>query len=191
MMSTPASHGGMPDIIKEIPKVDLKNKVLDTLATSKLENGKDGFCVATTHANMKRLKVDVGFEATGEDPNNPRGGLVQMIKSKKWASLPLPGSEKVTIKSKAKAYGEAEAWVLDGKLYTKLADAEKIPSGAIIFQSETGWNTDVSKSHGNDMGIVRDGGKHTFNYKEMPPIVYTKAKKVEVVILVPAGSFKQ
>jgi hypothetical protein len=182
----------MPD--KDIPKVDLtkvQHAWLKTLATSKLEDGKDGYCVATTHANMTRLKVDAGFKATGEDPNNPRGGLVQMINSKKWVSLPLPDSERVTIKSKAKSYGEAEAYVLDGKLYTKLGDAGKIPSGAIIFQSETGWNTEVSKSHGNDMGIVRDGGKHTFNYKEMPGIVYTKAKKVEVVILVPAGSFKE
>jgi len=185
----------MPDT-KDIPKVDLAKVAhpwLKILATSKLEDGKDGFCVATTHANMTRLKVDVGFKATGEDPNNPRGGLVQMINSKKWVSLPLPGSERLTIKSPAKSYGEAEVYMLGGKDYMKLAEAGKIPSGAIIFQSETGWNTKVSKSHGNDMGIVRDGGKHTFNYKEMPPIVYLKAlkeDKVEVVIMVPAGSFK-
>jgi hypothetical protein len=33
------------------------------------------------------------------------------------------------------------------------------------------------------MGIVRDGGRTTFNYAAMPPIIYGDAR--EVVVLVP------
>ena len=58
----------------------------------------------------------------------------------------------------------------------------KIPSGAIVFQKRHGWTVSSSAS-GNDMGIVRDRGRYTFNYKLMNPIIYSDAK--EVVILVP------
>ncbi|MCA2980474.1 MAG: hypothetical protein INH37_19560, partial [Myxococcaceae bacterium] len=94
-------------------------------------------------------------------------------------SPPLEGSRLRTIKS---PYGTAQAHVLDADAYERMARDGQIPSGAILFQTRHGWDYGEGSS-GNDMGIVRDGGRVTHNYRSMPPIIYGDAK--EVVVLVP------
>lgn len=165
-------------------RIDTNNPILHKLATSHLNNGPTGYCVLTTLNNMKRLGVPHTPVATGSDPNNPRGGMAQMLRNGGWASVPFPGSHKEAIHS---PYGNATANVVSAAQYKKLAAEGKVPSGAIIFQSRTGWGWSGG-SHGNDMGIVRNGGKNTHNYADMPGIVYGDCKSV--VILVPKDALK-
>eukprot|EP00943_MAST-04B_sp_MAST-4B-sp1_P000760 g760.t1 len=155
---------------------------LTTLATARLNSGPTGSCVATTLGNMDRLNIPSFSGGTTADPNNSRGAMVQMIKNGNWKSLNLPGSKWTTIRS---AYGDVNAYVINADSYEQMAFSGKIPSGAIIFQTRWGWTVSSSAS-GNDMGIVRDGGRKTFNYQLMNPIIYSDAK--EVVILVPSSS---
>ena len=152
---------------------------LTKLATSSLRSGPDGSCVATTLGNMDRLGIPSFSGGTTADPNNSRGAMVQMVKAGKWTSLNLSGSNLRTIKS---AYGTISAYVINADSYERMAKNGQIPSGAIIFQTRHGWSVNSGAS-GNDMGIVRDRGRYTFNYKLMSPIIYSNAK--EVVILVP------
>jgi len=157
----------------------LSSSWLYTLATAKLNSGPTGSCVATTLGNMDRLGIPSFSGGTTADPNNSRGAMVQMIKAGRWKSLNLPGSRWTTIRS---AYGTVGAYVIGADAYEKMAYNRQIPSGAIIFQTRHGWTVSSSAS-GNDMGIVRDRGRYTFNYKLMNPIIYSNAK--EVVILIP------
>ena len=152
---------------------------LTKLATSSLRSGPDGSCVATTLGNMDRLGIPSFSGGTTADPNNSRGAMVQMVQAGKWTSLNLPGSSRRTIRS---AYGTISAYVINADSYERMAKNGQIPSGAIIFQTRHGWSVNSGAS-GNDMGIVRDRGRYTFNYKLMSPIIYSDAK--EVVILVP------
>ncbi len=104
-----------------------------------------------------------------------------MIKEGHWTSLPLRGSRPQTINS---PYGTVSANVISADEYEKMAKAGQIPSGAVIFQTRHGWDYNL-EPYGNDMGIVRDNGRETFNYRAMSPIIYSDAK--DVVILVPCG----
>ena len=155
---------------------------LTTLATARLNSGPTGSCVATTLGNMDRLNIPSFSGGTTADPNNSRGAMVQMIGAGKWKSLNLPGSKWTTIRS---AYGTVNAYVINADSYERMAFRGEIPSGAIIFQTRWGWTVSSSAS-GNDMGIVRNGGRKTFNYQLMNPIIYSNAK--EVVILIPGSS---
>lgn len=157
----------------------LSHPWMTTLATSRLNSGPTGSCVATTLGNMDRLGIPSFQGGTTADPNNSRGAMVQMVKAGRWKSLNLPGSRSTTIRS---SYGTISAYVISADSYEKMAYNRQIPSGSIIFQTRHGWNANSGAS-GNDMGIVRDRGRYTFNYKLMNPIIYSNAK--EVVILVP------
>ena len=152
---------------------------LNTLGTARLDSGPDGSCVATTLGNLDRLGIPSFSGGTTADANNARGAMVQMVNAGKWTSLQLPGAQTRTIRS---AYGTVQAQVLDADSYERLAKAGQIPSGAILFQTRHGWDS-PNGPYGNDMGIVRDGGRVTHNYKSMSPIIYSDAK--EVVVLVP------
>ncbi|RKH34602.1 hypothetical protein D7Y13_34895 [Corallococcus praedator] len=165
-------------------RINTNDPTLKKLATSSLNNGATGYCVRTTLDNMSRLGIPNTPAATGNDPNNPRGGMAQMLR-KGWDSIPFPGSRQQTIKS---PYGNATANVVTADQYKKLVAEGKVPDGAIIFQSRHGWDYSGG-SKGNDMGIVRNGGKTTHNYKDMPSIIYSDCK--EVVILVPKGAIQR
>ena len=160
---------------------EVNQAALQRLATAPLDGGPDGSCVTTTLGNLDRLGVPNFQGGTSDDSNNARGAMVQMLKAGTWQSLPLPGSEIHTITSK---YGTTQASVISADAYEQLAKAGKIPSGAVIFQTRHGWDSDEGPS-GNDMGIVRDGGRVTHNYQSNGPIIYGDAK--QVVILVPRG----
>lgn len=181
--------GGAPDVAGPTTLEVLKRAAsgttnvdhpwLRTLSTAALDDGPDSSCVATTLGNLDRLGIPSFSGGTTADPNNARGALVQMVEGGKWQSLRLPGSQERTISS---PYGTVKAQVIDADAYERLAKAGQIPSGAIIFQTRHGWDYGGGAS-GNDMGIVRDGGRVTHNYRSMSPIIYGDAK--EVVLLVP------
>jgi peptidoglycan hydrolase-like protein with peptidoglycan-binding domain len=161
-------------------KVNPNNPLMQKLANSHLDNGPTGMCVATTLNNMERLGVRNFPGGTAADPNNPRGAMVRLMREGGYTSLPLPGSKERTITSPA--FGTVKAQVISADAYEKMAKAGQIPSGAIIFQTRHGWDYSGGSS-GNDMGIVRNGGRQTHNYATMGPIIYGDAK--EVVLLVP------
>jgi peptidoglycan hydrolase-like protein with peptidoglycan-binding domain len=167
--------------------VDTNHPSLRKLATGHLTGQGEYTCVASTLINMERLGVPQPA-ATGEDTgNNPRGGMVQLVRNFGWKSLPLPGSRVETIRSPA--YGTIQANVISADEYEKMAKAGQIPSGAIIFQTRhNSWNDNSQGSRGFDMGIVRNGGRETFNYQSNGPIIYGSAKSV--VILVPGDALK-
>jgi len=164
--------------------VDTTHPWLQKLATRSLSNGPTGSCVATSLGNLDRLGLPSFQGGTAADPNNARGAMVQMLRNGQWTSAPLPGAQKRTIVS---PYGQAEAYVLDADSYERMAQAGKIPSGAVLFQTRHGWSAQ-SGAKGNDMGIVRNGGRVTHNYADMSPIIYGNAK--EVVLLVPKSSLR-
>lgn len=164
--------------------VDATHPWLQKLATRSLANGPTGSCVATSLGNLDRMGIPSFQGGTAADPNNARGAMVQMLRNGQWTSMPLPGAQKRTIVS---PYGRAEAFVLDADSYERMAQAGKIPSGAVLFQTRHGWSAQ-SGAKGNDMGIVRNGGRVTHNYADMSPIIYGNAK--EVVLLVPKKSLR-
>ncbi|RKH87459.1 hypothetical protein D7Y21_18990 [Corallococcus sp. AB045] len=165
-------------------RINTNDPTLQKLATSRLNNGQTGYCVRTTLDNMTRLGIPNTPAATGNDPNNPRGGMAQMLRNG-WESIPFPGAQQKAIKS---PYGNATANVVTADQYRKLVADGKVPDGAIIFQSRHGWDYSGG-SKGNDMGIVRNGGKTTHNYQSMNSIIYSDCK--EVVILVPKGAIQR
>jgi hypothetical protein len=172
-------------------KGNLASPWLKKLATGHLDSQdpkeKGHWCVRVTLANMVNLKVP-NFSGNSQDKNNPRGAMVMLIKTGKWTSWQIPGSKLEVI------------WGMDGvvQVYAINADpfetmAKKkgaVPSGALIFQTRTGWEHGWEPdegSTGNDMGILRDkpgGGMYTHNYQEnIGTIIYPKC--LEVVVLVP------
>jgi peptidoglycan hydrolase-like protein with peptidoglycan-binding domain len=161
---------------------------LGKLAGATLQDGASGTCVATT---LKSL-YEQGFSglpgATGNDLNNPRGAMVQMMRfnhPKRWVNPNYPGSEQKTINS---AYGTVSANVLSASAYNKLVAEGKIPEGAIVFTTIHGWQTDVLESAGNDMGVMqrRNGQLLVHNYADMPDHTAYGDGLKEVVILLPA-----
>lgn len=181
--ASPAATTGTPGTAGS-GAVDPNNPILRKLATSPLNDGPTGYCVAVTRANMQRLGIPNLPGATGNDPNNPRGAMVQMLRNGGWDSVPLPGARQQTIRS---PYGTVTANVVSADQYRKLVAQGKVPDGAVIFQTRHGWDWNGG-SHGNDMGIVRDHGRTTHNYKSMPSIVYSDCK--DVVLLVPKGALQ-
>jgi hypothetical protein len=168
-----------------LTKVNANDPTLKTLANAHLRSGRTGTCVRTTLNNLQRSGVPHPA-ATGDDVgNNPRGAMVQLMRNNGWTSLQTSSSTTETIKS---PYGTVQANVIPASEYKALADAGKIPSGALVFQTRhDSWNSTSRGSHGFDMGIARNGGRTTFNYADMHgPMVYRGAQSV--VVLVPGSS---
>jgi muramidase (phage lysozyme) len=156
--------------------------ILHTLATARLNGGADHSCVRTVLNNMDRLGVPSFAGGTASDPNNARGAMVQLVRSGHWTSLALPGARQRTISG---FYGSVRAYVIDGAGYRALARAGQLPSGAIVFQTRHGWDYGGGP-YGNDMAIVRNGGRQVFNYELVSTgIVYRELR--EAVVLVPTG----
>lgn len=168
-------------------KVDTNNPTLQRMATGNLSNGKDGYCTKTVRENMGRLGLQLPYGSTGADKNNPRGALVQTLKSGKWESVPTPGSQMRTIKS---PFGTVQAQVISAKEYQAMVKDGKVPSGALVFQTKHGWDANVPDSKGNDVAIARNGGQQVHNYKRMGGALYGANLK-EVVIMVPKGALQR
>jgi predicted chitinase len=166
--------------------VDANHPHLRALAQGRLVGARTGLCVTATLDNMQRNGVPQPA-ATGSDAgNNPRGGMVQMIRNNGWTSLPGVGAPQ-SIQS---PYGTVKANVIPAAQYEQLARAGKIPSGAVVFQTRhPSWNMTSPGSRGFDMGIARNGGRTLFNFADMGgPMVYPDTKSV--VVLVPGGAVR-
>jgi predicted chitinase len=181
-----AVGAGAPTGTAAAGTVDGNHPQLRALAQGRLAGARTGLCVTATLDNMQRNGVPQPA-ATGADAgNNPRGGMVQMMRDHGWKSLPGVGAPQ-TIRS---PYGTVEANVIPAHQYEQLARAGQIPSGAIVFQTRhPTWNMTSPGSRGFDMGIARDGGRTLFNFADMGgPMVYPDTKSV--VVLVPGGAIR-
>jgi putative chitinase len=169
-----------------VGNVDANHPHLRALATGRLVGARTGLCVTATLDNMQRNGVPQPAATGADEGNNPRGGMVQMIRNNGWTSLPGVGAPQ-TINS---AYGTVQANVIPAAQYEQLARAGKIPSGAVVFQTRhPSWNMTSPGSRGFDMGIARDGGRTLFNFADMGgPMVYPDTKSV--VVLVPGGAVR-
>ena len=152
---------------------------LDRINDAPLRRGKDHYCTQTVRNNLRAAGFQGLPDSTGDDPNNPRGMMSQMLQSGKWTSMDVPGSTVETINS---PYGNVQAHVLTGEAYAEAVKNGQIPEGAVVFQSNRNWNDANDKSKGSDVGIVRNGG--IFNYKQFPNMtVYSHV--AQVVVLLP------
>jgi predicted chitinase len=169
-----------------VGQVDTNHPHLRALATGRLVGAGTGLCVTATLDNMQRNGVPQPAATGVDEGNNPRGGMVQMIRNHGWTSLPGVGAPQ-TIRS---PYGTVQANVIPAHEYEQLARAGQIPSGAVVFQTRhPTWNMTSPRSRGFDMGIARDGGRNLFNFADMGgPLVYPDTKSV--VVLVPGGAVR-
>lgn len=186
-MVGPQTLAALRQATKE-PSVDTNNPTLKALANGDLQGDRVGLCVTATLNNMDRLGIPQPAATGNDEGNNPRGGMVQMMKDFNWKSVPLPGSTPTTINS---AYGTVKANVVPAAEYEKLAREGKIPSGAVVFQTRhPTWNMTSDGSSGFDMGIARDGGRTLFNFADMGrPLVYG-ADTQSVVVLAPGNALR-
>lgn len=187
LANTSVTNSGAQDI-GAIGNVNTNDPTLQRLATGTLQRGRTGYCVRATLDNMARLGV-AHPSATGNDEgNNPRGGMVQLMRDNGWRSISTPGSRTETIRS---PYGTVQASVIPAAEYDRLAREGRIPSGAVVFQTRhDSWNSTAPNSHGFDMGIARNGGRTTFNYADMrQPLVYG-ARTQSVIVLVPGSAVR-
>lgn len=152
---------------------------LTRIATAKLRGGPDHSCVTTVRRNLARLGFSGLPEATGNDRNNPRGMMVQMLQSGYWRSESIPGAQPQTIKS---PYGAAQANVLSRDAFNAAAAAGQIPDGAVVFQTRHDWSYGRG-SLGNDVGIVQNG--RLFNSQRMQGLEAYGAESNHFVVLVP------
>jgi putative chitinase len=180
--ATTATAGGAGSV----GNVDTNHPHLRALATGRLVGAGTGLCVTATLDNMQRNGVPQPAATGVDEGNNPRGGMVQMIRNHGWTSLPGVGAPQ-TIRS---PYGTVQANVIPAHEYEQLARAGQIPSGAVVFQTRhPTWNMTSPRSRGFDMGIARDGGRNLFNFADMGgPMVYPDTKSV--VVLVPGGAVR-
>lgn len=151
---------------------------LERISAVRLRDGRTSTCVATTRANLRRAGMPGLPEATGNDKNNPRGMMVQMLNSGHWETASLPGSTPQTIRS---PYGTAEAQVMSRDDFLTALDSGLVPNGALVFQTKHGWGYSGG-SLGNDVGILRDGRLHNFRFMSRPD-VYAEQSRDFVVML--------
>lgn len=152
---------------------------LKLIAEADLRAGQRGYCVKAVRSNLQRLGLGGLPASTGEDPNNPRGMMVQMLQSGQWRSANIPGAQAQTITS---PYGEVSANVLSRDAFHKAAEAGLIPDGAVVFQTKHGWDYSGGSS-GNDVGIVQDG--RLFNFRQMQGLDAYGASSDDFVVVLP------
>ncbi|OJT27046.1 hypothetical protein BO221_03345 [Archangium sp. Cb G35] len=155
------------------------NPGLEAINATDLRPGEPHTCVATTRANLRRAGMEGLPSATGNDGNNPRGMMVQMLQSGHWSSVDIPNSTPRTITS---PYGTVQAHVLTGEAYLEAAANGQIPEGSVVFQTKMGWDYGEG-SRGSDVGIVRNGA--VFNYQANNGMSVYGDRVREVVILHP------
>jgi peptidoglycan hydrolase-like protein with peptidoglycan-binding domain len=168
-------------------RVNGRDSTLQTLATARLNEGSTSSCVETVFSNLDRLGIPSFSGGTAPGHNNPREAMVKTIQAGHWQSIPLDGvpSRKTTIVDDIA--GTAQAYVMKASDYEKLASAGKVPNGALVFQTRHGWDWNGS-AFGNDVAIVRGGGREPFNFvPNSVPLIYGNDTK-EVVVLAPKSA---
>ncbi|MFE8595388.1 hypothetical protein [Archangium violaceum] len=158
---------------------EANNPGLEAINGLQLQAGRPHSCVTTVRANLRRAGLGGLPGTTDQDPNNPRGMMVQMLQSGQWRSMPIPGAQSQSITS---PYGTVQAQVLSGEAYLQAARNGQIPEGAVVFQTEKGLDYSGG-SRGSDVGIVRNGA--IFNYQQMPNMSVYQNRVTDVVVMVP------
>jgi len=140
-----------------------------------------GRCVTGSLDTMKRSGVPEPAATGLDEGNNPRGGMVQMIKDFGWKSM---GGTKTPLSS---PYGDVSPGIFTKDQYLKKVDEGKVPSGALVFQTKhPSWTETSYNSRGFDMAIAQKNGKALWNGVLInDPLVYANTKKV--VVLTPDG----
>ena len=143
-----------------------------------------GLCVTGSLDTMQKSGVP-NPAATGSDVgNNPRGAIVQLIKSFGWKSI---GGSPKQLNS---AYGKVSTGMYSKSEYSKAVDDGLIPSGALIFQTRhSDWDGTSYNSRGYDMAIALKKGNALWNGDpagEYPRWVYGASTK-SVIALSPGG----
>lgn len=139
-----------------------------------------GYCVTGSLNTMQKSGVP-NPAATGADAgNNPRGAIVQLIKSFGWQSI---GGNSTTLKS---PYGTVNTGIFGKSEYAKAVDSGQIPSGALIFQTQhSDWNGTSDRSRGYDMAVAQKKGRELWNGQPNGQWIYGNTNKV--VALTPGG----
>jgi len=175
-----AATGGLIQKYKEGgPVHPLLTKMNDQ--NIKKANAPVGRCVTGSLDTMKKSGVPEPA-ATGLDVgNNPRGGMVQMIKDFGWKSM---GGTKTPLDS---PYGKVTPGIFTKDQYLKQVEEGKVPSGALVFQTRhPSWTGTSYNSRGYDMAIAQKQGRALWNGVAInDPLVYAGTKKV--VVLTPDG----
>jgi hypothetical protein len=139
-----------------------------------------GYCVTGSLETMQKSGVP-NPAGTGNDVgNNPRGAMVQLIKSYGWKSI---GGTSTSLVS---PYGTVNTGIFSKSQYAKVVDEGKVPSGALIFQTRhSDWNGTSYNSRGYDMAIAQKQGRSLWNGQPMGQWIYGNTQKV--VALTPGG----
>jgi hypothetical protein len=140
-----------------------------------------GKCVTGSLETMQASGVP-NPKATGRDAgNNPRGMLVQTMNTYGWKSM---GEGTATTLNSP--YGNANVNVMNRDQWLGQVAAGKIPSGALIFQTEhSDWNGTSAGSSGYDAAIAQKNGGALWNGQSLGNLVYGNTQKV--VALTPDG----
>lgn len=151
---------GGPAVLDKInfgmyPRFQTGGSILDKLKDgTKLATAKEGYCVTGVLDTMAANGVP-NPPGTGNDPNNPRGLAVQLIKSYGWGPISGLGSKRINLKS---AYGNTAVNAMTVSEWATAVKSNKIPSGSIIFTTEfADWKKNQSSGH--DAAIAKEGGK--------------------------------
>lgn len=127
--------------------------------TTTLKKTDVGLCVTAVLETM-RLNGIANPQGTGDDKgNNPRGAAVQLIRSG-WKTLPGYGTETNLVSP----YGRVQGNSMSKDEWQKAVAAGAVPSGALLYSTRhENMNTTADRSRGNDLAIIRDGGRKLFN----------------------------
>lgn len=119
---------------------------------------RDGTCTTGVLKTAEKHNVNFGntkdYVTTGDDPNNPRGLMSQVIGKYGWG--PLPGVGKT--RSIRSPYGNVTTNSLTWKQWGQAVISNKVPSGALVFSTAKGWDYSGGSS-GNDSAIAQKGGR--------------------------------
>jgi hypothetical protein len=158
----------------------LSSPTLARLGSGRMVATRPGLCVTAVLDSMKANGVP-NPAATGLDAgNNPRGLASQLVRSFSWKPLPGLGQPR-TINS---PYGAFTANVMSASEYQAAAAAGRVPSGAVVFQTQFDWGGTSSRSRGFDAAIAREGGRTLWNGSAKGPLIYGSATR-QVFVLVP------
>lgn len=120
---------------------------------TKLASAPRGYCTTGVLETMAANGV-ANPPGTGSDGNNPRGLMVQAIKSYGWGSLPY--GKPINLNS---PYGKVGANMMNFAEWKQAVKGGNIPSGALVFSTRNAnWNSN-GPSSGHDSAIAKKGGQ--------------------------------
>jgi len=163
---------------------------LDFTKGAKAATAARGRCTEGVILTAEKNKANIGAPDvyTSRDPNNPRGLMSQAVGRFGWGSIPGLGRAR-PIKS---PYGNVTVNSMSWSEWQKAVKGGKIPSGALVFSTERGWDWSGGSS-GNDSAIAQYGGKKLwsghwqYEYNGVGG-VYGSATKEVVALTHPGGN---